>query len=662
MGSSNNNAKINKGNTLLNIYIINSEQQILKMPFVKEIDNGEQDYKTYNHKFYGWTFYDYGKELNENIIKKVRTKIINEAKKDNFKNVVLYFASNSDNNNFDLKLLESVAEIIKQNGTSSEYYQPLILYVTYSEEKNLKYYRERASELNKDSEKYEIDELNITSFIYKESTFINELISELWQITIYFNQIGSGILPMSESDDHLEIKFEKNIFTLNFLLAGKNGTGKSTFINTLNGRKIAYQSDSGIVKTNKINNYIITIKKPPKNLDIIDDGLININANSKSDSELSTIDNGSEFNRSINYSYQITDTIGFSEDNKESKELLKCIKEFNNESIRKKDRLQCILYFLDDSDRRILSSNVEVEFLKFIFEQKIKLFFLINFNDGKNHKCKEKLITILEKKLTKEEFEFLVEKDKSNIIEVSLKKNGNTKPFGLENLLAKLENFFKNKKIDTQNILNFRNKISNMPLNNKYSKEEELAEYLKIIRKSVLFDDINNVNDLYLKLISKSKTLILLSIPILIGISFIPIPGVDDAIAISIESGLIAAIGNCFGINMTKEEIKRSFINVNFGSLKRVAILVGKVVLRVAGIVVDILKLAPPLGTIIAGAASAGVNVASIKLTGEQAISYFLDRFIKEVDYNYLINMSECYNNNIDGFTYLKNYFHFIGE
>ena len=163
-------------------------------------------------------------------------------------------------------------------------------------------------------------------------------------------------------------------------------------------------------------------------------------------------------------------------------------------------------------------------------------------------------------------------------------------------------------------------------------------------------------------MISKSKTLILLSIPILIGISFIPIPGVDDAIAISIESGLIAAIGNCFGINMTKEEIKRSFINVNFGSLKRVAILVGKVVLRVAGIVVDILKLAPPLGTIIAGAASAGVNVASIKLTGEQAISYFLDRFIKEVDYNYLINMSECYNNNIDGFTYLKNYFHFIGE
>ena len=144
--------------------------------------------------------------------------------------------------------------------------------------------------------------------------------------------------------------------------------------------------------------------------------------------------------------------------------------------------------------------------------------------------------------------------------------------------------------------------------------------------------------------------------PILAGISFIPIPGVDDAIALSIESGLIAAIGNCFGINMNKEEIKRAFINVNFGSFKRVSILVTKVVLRAAGIIVDVLKLAPPLGTIIAGAVSAGVNVTSVKLTGEQAISYFLDRFIKEIDYKYLINMCESYNNNIDGFKYLKEY------
>ena len=113
---------------------------------------------------------------------------------------------------------------------------------------------------------------------------------------------------------------------------------------------------------------------------------------------------------------------------------------------------------------------------------------------------------------------------------------------------------------------------------------------------------------------------------------------------------------------MTKEEIKRAFINVNFGSFKRISILISKVVLRRGGMVIDVLKLAPPLGTIVAGAASAGVNVASVKLTGEQAISYFLERFIKEIDYKYLINMCNSYNNNIDGFKYLKEYFNFAEE
>ena len=222
--------------------------------------------------------------------------------------------------------------------------------------------------------------------------------------------------------------------------------------------------------------------------------------------------------------------------------------------------------------------------------------------------------------------------------------------------MSKLENFFQNKKINIQEILELNNRIQT-PINKNNeneSKVEKLNECLKVMKKSELFKDINTVNDLYIKFISKSKKLIYYSMPALIGISFIPIPGVDDAIALSIESGLIAAIGNCFGISMSKKEIKSAFINVNFGSLKRISILAGKVVLRVAGIVVDGLKLAPPLGTIIAGAASAGVNVASVKLTGEQAISYFLDRFIKEVNINYLINMCESYNNNIDGFKYLK--------
>ena len=228
--------------------------------------------------------------------------------------------------------------------------------------------------------------------------------------------------------------------------------------------------------------------------------------------------------------------------------------------------------------------------------------------------------------------------------------------------MSKLEKMFENNRINIDELVKLNNEIETPMSKKNERKEERLNEYLKELRKSELFKDINTVNDLYTKFISKSKKLIVYSMPILTGISFIPIPGVDDAIALSIESGLIAAIGNCFGINMTKKEIKKAFINVNFGSFKRISILVSKVVLRTGGIVMDVLKLAPPLGTIIAGAVSAGVNVASVKLTGEQAISYFLERFTKEIDYKYLINMCNNYNNNIDGFKYLKEYFNFAEE
>ena len=266
MGKANSKDNINKNNTLLNIYVCNSDQQIKRIKFIEETQNDnlikDLDYIEYRHKFYGWNFYDYGKEIDNNKIKEIRDKIISETKNKNFQNVFIYFDKNSNNNENALKIMRSIAEIPKLKGTHSEYYQPLLLYISYSKEKNTHYYRRMLHELiKKTPDKYKMDELNITSFFYNKNTFNAELINELWQTTIYFNQIPSYILPMSQQDDKLVIKFDNNIFTLNFLLAGKNGTGKSTFINILKGRKIAYQSDIGIVKTNKINEYIISIHK-----------------------------------------------------------------------------------------------------------------------------------------------------------------------------------------------------------------------------------------------------------------------------------------------------------------------------------------------------------------------------------------------------------------
>ena len=121
-------------------------------------------------------------------------------------------------------------------------FQPLLIYVSDSIEKNTLYYRTIlknfiSDEHIEEGEKY--DKLCLSAFLYERDHFISKLINELWYCTIYFNQIPSIYLPMIQEDEKLEIKVQKYPFTLNILLAGENGTGKSTFINIFNNRKIA---------------------------------------------------------------------------------------------------------------------------------------------------------------------------------------------------------------------------------------------------------------------------------------------------------------------------------------------------------------------------------------------------------------------------------------
>ena len=110
---------------------------------------------------------------------------------------------------------------------------------------------------------------------------------------------------------------------------------------------------------------------------------------------------------------------------------------------------------------------------------------------------------------------------------------------------------------------------------------------------------------------------------------------------------------------MSAENLKKTFINLNFASPKRVLLLVGKVILRITGVVVDALKGLPVIGTIIGGALSCGINVGSLELAANQAINYFVAKFLDNLSPEKIISMCQEYNNNIDGFTYLRNLFIF---
>lgn len=623
---------IDKQNTLLNIFVCNFNNEIQKMKFLDKRTDIEP--KEYNHQFYGWKFYDYGNNLNENII----NNIINKLKEfcsdsSTFQNVLLIYdkESNNDNNN-SLLIMKQIVIYSKEF-----LFQPLIIYVSDSIEKNTLYYRKIlknfiSNEHIEEGEEY--DKLCLSAFLYERDNFINKLINELWYCTIYFNQIPSIYLPMTQEDEKLEIKVQKYPFTLNILLAGENGTGKSTFINILNNRKIAYESDNGFIKTKKINEYIISFKESEIN------NIINNNGNHLNPAHEKKDNEDRKFN------YKICDTLGFSLNNRELSELIKYIKDYNDESTRIKDRIHCILFFLNENNYTRIYSDVIKDFFKYIYQKGIKVIFIINFNDGKKHNCKKFLKKNFKLGFTREENNFFFERNDENIIELNLKKANRDNQFGIDKLMEKLENFFQNFKIEN---------INNIPLNS-------FNEALSYINQYPLYSDLQNIDDLCIKFIAKSKKLISFALPVIIGISFIPIPAVDDVLAISIESGLIAAIANTFGENISRENIKRIFRDLNFSSItsiKRVLMLIGKTSLRISGFSVDALKLLPGIGTIFGGALSCGINVTSLELTGHQAIKYFTNKFLNDSDPEKIKIMCKEYNDDIDGITCIKNLFNF---
>ena len=614
---------IQKDNTLLNIFICNFNGEIQTMNFLDIRTNIEPI--EYHHRFYGWKFYDYGRVLDENrrmeIINKLKEFCSGENKK--YQNVLLIY-DNKPNNDNNSSLL-----IMRQIVRYSNYilFQPLIIYVSDSVEKNTSYYRNIlqhyiSQEHIEEGEEY--DKLNISSFLFDENNFINKLINELWQCTIYFNQIRSIYLPMTQENDRFEIRVQKYPFTINILLVGENGTGKSTFINILSDRKVAYESDNGIIKTNTINEYIITFKEREINK------IINNNHNN-------LIRNDRQFN------YKICDTIGFSLNNKELPDLIKYIKEYNDESTRIKDKIHCVLYFLNENNYTRIYNDVIKTFFKYLYQKGIKVIFIINFNDGRRHLCKNKLKKNFKLGFTRNEYNFFFEENDDNIIELNLKSSNGVNQFGISKLMKKLENFFQILKIPN---------VENIPGNS-------FNEVLNYINHFPLYSDLRTIDDLCIKFISKAKKLVSYTLPVIIGISFIPIPAVDDVLSVSIESGLITAIANIFGESISYENMKRIFSDLNFSSPARVAMLVGKTTLRVTGVVVDILKLLPGIGTIIGGAISCGINVLSLELTAHQAISYFTTRFLADLNPDKIKKMCQEYNNDIDGITFIKNLFNF---
>jgi hypothetical protein len=104
------NNPIEKRNILLNIIICYSNEKIQEMKFLERTDQGrENEPKQYIHQFYGWNFYDYRNQLNEQKINNIINKLKEFSLGYQFQIILLIFDNQPNNDNNDsLKLMKQL--------------------------------------------------------------------------------------------------------------------------------------------------------------------------------------------------------------------------------------------------------------------------------------------------------------------------------------------------------------------------------------------------------------------------------------------------------------------------------------------------------------------------------------------------------------------------
>jgi hypothetical protein len=139
MGNFWKNKPIEKNNTLLNIIICNFNEKIQEMKFLERVDQRrENEPKEYIHQFYGWKFYDYGNQLNEQKINNVINKLKEFSLRYQFQNILIIFDKQPNNDNNDsLKLMKQLVR-----NSKDILFHPILIYVSNSIEKNTLYYRD----------------------------------------------------------------------------------------------------------------------------------------------------------------------------------------------------------------------------------------------------------------------------------------------------------------------------------------------------------------------------------------------------------------------------------------------------------------------------------------------------------------------------------------
>lgn len=550
----------------------------------KNSKNIRNIYDEFNYS-YGWKFRIFKDGLKKNNLDLVFNNIKEDFQNNIFRHFIVCFIEGS---------FENAKEVIKYFSETKVIYHTFILLVTTNKEITK---QETNKFIFSDELEKEFDPRNVEILHYNDRDFVS-FFQILFEKSCYFNERGSELsIPGLNDSIHKNIKGKHNF---NFLVIGKPGTGKSTFINIMNGKKVAKEGIGGGKVTERICEYQI------KESNIV-----------------------------------LYDTPGFGTSNE-----LEKVKEYYKKEIERmkaiKEKFHCIIYLLSHGDARDFDKPEE-SLIKDLLKLKVPFYFVLNkTNLPKKTKKKKKKIKDDKKGILEEQINNKFKNsdnidnsdqfDYPKVICLNLRNNDDSICFGLDKLFDDLCKYYEPYKID----------INSLDLNKTNPKKVE-----QIIQYNPFFEGLNSRTAILENLIRKCNAEVSGFSALSAAVGFIPFPWSDAPILIGIQISMIIAIATQFGITMEKKEAKDIFINLSKSSI------LGAAVATTGKIVGSLIKLFPGIGSVVGGticASTAGVGTYTL---GQATISFFKPKFGDNELFNFIRNRAISFNSNIELF---KNY------
>ena len=454
-------------------------------------------------------------------------------------------------------------------------------------------------------------------FITKSS----EIFPKILQICSYYNELGDAF---SMPEFEIEKKIEKiSLYNINFMICGESGVGKSTLINILLNEKKSLNG-IGLSQTKKIIKY-----------------------------------NHKEYNLCF------YDTPGFVlGKNDEVKICIEKIKELQFGLKEEKNQIHSIFYLINSQSGRTLK-GIEIEFLNFLVEMNVKIYFILTrVNDeNKGKQFKKELENSLDFLFKNQKDICKVLKEKIFLVDLNTKK-------GLVALLSDLYGEFFFSKVecdffeenDDENFEDFEDEKNKNQNENEiyYENKEKLSQIKLLVKHSIFFKNLKTKADFLLRKKAIAYSLILSYAlgNFICSSNTVSIGEAKNFVCTTLQIAMISTISLLYNKKLLKN--KKSLEKISKKTIQSLGIHISDDKIKlIFKEIMNLIKYLPYFGEIINNIISGSVSGISTIVIGYNLVK----KYEREIKINYEMNLFleaiEGFNDAVEGIKKLKERIYF---